>query len=175
MRIFLTFLACLAAGQGARAHQSLTLVQAYAFETTAGMANGAAYISVENLGSTVADLVGVASEVAEVTQVHTHVQHGDLRRMVALDLPLPLAPGQRLTMEPGGIHVMLLGLKAPLEVGDRVQIALDFEGRHARDFEVMVQVYGLDQFENLVVPGATNDKDRASDEPSAHDHSGHEH
>ncbi len=174
MRFFFSLLACLAAGQGAQAHQSLKLVQAYAFETTAGMANGAAYISLENRGSAPADLVGVASEVAEVTQIHTHVQDGDLRRMVALDLPLALAPGQRLTMEPGGIHVMLLNLQAPLAVGDQIELTFVFEGKHARNLEVMVQVYGLDKFDDLVGPGAMADQDQASHELSAQDHSGHE-
>ena len=50
-----------------------------------------------------------------------------------------IAPGQTVTAEPGGLHVMLTGLKKPLVAGTRVPLVLTF--RHAGAITVQVDVH----------------------------------
>ncbi len=61
-------------------------------------------------------LVGVATPVAGVAEVHEMKMEGDVMKMravPALDLPA----GRAVELKPGGYHLMLMELKQPLEAG----------------------------------------------------------
>ena len=133
----------------ATAHQDIEILEAYVVDTTPGMDNGAGYIVLKNAGPSEARLIGVSSSIAEATQVHTHVEDGDLRRMVEFEMPLILAPGEVLTMRPGGIHVMFLGLYHPLRAGDQIDVKLHFQGRYVRDLDLSLEVLSLNEVEKM--------------------------
>jgi copper(I)-binding protein len=59
-------------------------------------------------------------------------------RMQELVDGLPLPAGETITLEPGGYHVMLLDIAEPLEVGDEIELTLDFE--NADDMTLTVEV-----------------------------------
>ncbi|HEX4842638.1 MAG TPA: copper chaperone PCu(A)C [Limnobacter sp.] len=71
-------------------------------------------------------LVGVASPAAEVVEVHEMTMEGDIMRMRKADR-LAVDPGQALVLKPGGYHVMLMALTAPVETGQEVELSLQFE------------------------------------------------
>jgi len=107
-------------------HGALTIVHPWARATpSAAVKNSAAFFVVENKG--VADrLVAVSGSVAEKIELHTMVREAGVMRMrevKSLDVP---ANG-KLELKPGGLHVMLIGLKAPLKDGDRFPLTLRFE------------------------------------------------
>ena len=71
-------------------------------------------------------LVGVTSPVAGVAEVHEMKMEGDImkmRPMPVLDLPA----GKKVDLKPGGYHVMLMDLKAPLALGSTVPVTLLFK------------------------------------------------
>lgn len=70
-------------------------------------------------------LVGVASPVAAVAEVHEMKMEGEVMRMRAV-ASVPLQPGKPLELKPGGYHLMLMDLKAPLQVGTQVPVTLTF-------------------------------------------------
>lgn len=72
-------------------------------------------------------LVGASSAVAGVVQIHEMVMEGDVMRMRELPHGLPIPAGQAVALKPGGYHVMLMDLKAPLVEGTTVDVALTFE------------------------------------------------
>ena len=127
----------------AQAQQTLRILKAYAFDSPPGTANGAAYLVIENNSPAQAEIVAITGSVAKHVAVHNHVQDGDLRRMMPLDLPLVIPAGETLTMVPGGIHVMLMGLKAPLAVGDLFTLEVKLAG-HDADTALSVQVAVFD-------------------------------
>lgn len=91
----------------------------------AGVGSGAAYVSVHNGGA--ADrLVGASSPVAASVSIHDSQNSGGVMRMRAAG-PIGLASGGMISMKPGGLHIMLMGLKAPLRPGTRLPITLRFE------------------------------------------------
>jgi len=53
--------------------------------------------------------------------------------------PLPLAAGDTVTLAPGGLHLMLIGLKRPLKSGDRFPLTLGFEKQPPVTVEVDVK------------------------------------
>lgn len=105
---------------------------------SAGMARtGAAYARLVNTGDTEDRLISAASPVAEKVEIHTHIQEGNVLRMREVEA-IPLPPGTTVTLEPGGYHLMLMGLERRLEKGERVPGTLVFEraGTVAVEFQV---------------------------------------
>jgi copper(I)-binding protein len=112
----------------------------FATPTPLGASLGAAYfVSIENRGKTVDRLLRATSTVAERIEFHTsEIDAAQVTRMRALDA-IELAPGATLRMRPGaGPHLMLIGLKQPLQVGQTFRMVLDFE--RAGRIEVRVDV-----------------------------------
>ena len=72
-------------------------------------------------------LVGVASPVAGVAEVHEMKMDGDVMRMRALPQGLPLPAGQPVALTPGGYHVRLMDLKATLPKDSTIPLTLTFK------------------------------------------------
>jgi copper(I)-binding protein len=89
-------------------------------------ANGGAFLSVDNTGAMPDRLLRASTELATSVEIHTHIKDGDIMRMrkvEAVDLPA----GKKIVFEPGGYHIMLLGLKKKLVEGERFALILEFE------------------------------------------------
>lgn len=71
-------------------------------------------------------LVEVRSSVAGVVEVHEMAMEGDVMKMRAVP-SLALPAGKTVALKPGGYHVMLMDLKAPIKAGDSVPLTLVFE------------------------------------------------
>ncbi len=75
---------------------------------------GAAYATLVNRGRETDRLLGISTPAAAVAEVHLTRAEGDIVRMEragVIDLPA----GGTVEMKPGGLHVMMMGLKAPLK------------------------------------------------------------
>ena len=99
--------------------------------------NGAAYFSIMNHGNESDRLISAATPMAERAEFHTHEASGGMmkmRRVESVEVPAK----QMTRFEPGGLHVMLLGLKQPLEAGQTFPLVLSFAG--AGSVEVVVKV-----------------------------------
>jgi copper(I)-binding protein len=103
----------------------LMVEQAWARATPGKAANGAAYVSVVNHGAK-DTLIGVESEVAKKTEIHTHTKKDGVMKMGPAG-PVELEPGATVTFQPGGLHIMFMKLKAPLKEGEMVAFTLIFE------------------------------------------------
>lgn len=101
-------------------------------------ANGAAYITIENKGTEVDRMVGASSPIADVVEVHEHVHENGLMKMQQVEGGLELGSGEKVSFAPGGLHLMLIGLRAPLVEGQEFPLKLQFE--HAGELEVVVQI-----------------------------------
>ena len=72
-------------------------------------------------------LVAVQSPAAGISEVHEMKMEGDVMKMRPLPA-LALPAGQRVTLQPGGLHLMLMDLKQPLAAGSSLALTLTFEG-----------------------------------------------
>ena len=97
---------------------------------------GAAYLTITDQGPP-DRLTGVSTPVADTAELHESMADMGTMKMRPLS-GLTLAPGKPVTLAPGGYHVMLLGLKAPLKAGDTFPLTLRFE--HAEPLTVTVAV-----------------------------------
>ena len=88
--------------------------------------NGAGYLILTNRGRLADSLIGVSSPAAARGSIHrSAMAAGGVITM--RDLPsLAIAPGATVKFAPGGLHLMLEGLKRPLKAGDTVPAVLTF-------------------------------------------------
>jgi len=74
-----------------------------------------------------AKLVSVSSPVAGVSEVHEMKMDGDVMKMRAVAGGLDLPAGKAVELKPGGYHVMLMDLKAPLQKDTTIAVTLVFK------------------------------------------------
>mgnify|MGYP002662474971 FL=1 len=104
-------------------------------------------------------LVGVATPVAGVAEVHEMKMDGDVMRMRALPNGLALPAGKTVALTPGGYHVMLMDLKATLPKDSTIPLTLTFKNAKGEQSQV-----------ELKVPVATTAPGAAVGAPAAHKH-----
>ena len=97
---------------------------AWARATVQGQKGSGAFMSLT--ASEATRLVGVSSPVAGVAEVHEMKMEGDVMKMRALP-SLELPAGKKVEFKPGGYHVMLMDLKAPLAKDSTVPLTLLFK------------------------------------------------
>ena len=118
-------------------HGDLSVHRPWSRALPAVAPNGGAYFHIENGGDEAVHIVSAASTVAGRVELHTHEMDGGLMKMRHIDSVEVPARGA-VTFKPGGLHVMLIGLKTPLVAGERFPLTLEFENAGAID--VMVEV-----------------------------------
>jgi copper(I)-binding protein len=102
-----------------------------------GVANTAGYLTIVNAGSKADRLVSVACTCAKSVEIHlSHVMNGMAMMMPAGPVEVPA--GGQAVFSPGGYHLMVVGLKAPLADGGSQELTLKFQ--HAGEVKVPFQV-----------------------------------
>ena len=126
----------------AQAHEfklgSITIGHPYARATAPGQPAGGGYLKLDNQGAADRLLSASAVAVAARVELHTMSMDGDVMRMrqvEAIDLPA----GKTVELKPGGLHMMFVGLKAPLKAGDRFPVTLKFEKAGQVTVDVVVE------------------------------------
>jgi copper(I)-binding protein len=91
-----------------------------------GGSNSAAYMTIKNSGNEADRLLSVDCDFAEAVEMHISEMKDGVMTMHQVDgIDVP-AKGQA-ELKPGGLHVMLIGLKRELKAGDMVVLTLNFE------------------------------------------------
>jgi copper(I)-binding protein len=86
----------------------------------------AAYLTIRNTGDAPDRLTGVRTPAAGHAEIHAMVQEGGTMKMRPAG-PLVIPAGGAVTLAPGGLHIMLMDLAAPLEQGGTLPLTLIFE------------------------------------------------
>jgi copper(I)-binding protein len=137
---FLALAASLVVASAALAQTTqLEVSNAWARATPGKAENGAAYLTIQS--PTADRLLSLSSPVAKKAELHTMSMEGMVMKMRPLaDLDIPA--GQPVTLKPGGQHVMLLGLDAPLREGQSFPLTLTFEKAGTRMVTVAIEKPG---------------------------------
>lgn len=135
----------------------ITIGHPYARPSIPGQQVGGGYLKLVNQGVAADRLVSATTAAAASVEIHSMTMEGDVMKMRPVDA-IELPSGATVKLQPGGFHLMLMGLKAPLKAGDRIPLTLKFE----RAGEVVVTV-------NVEVPksatGATGTSSAAVPHP----------
>ncbi len=127
----------LATTAAAASADSLAVADAWVRATPPGATTGAAYLSITNHGPAADRLIGVRSDAAREVEVHTTINEGGVMKMIRLDT-LTVASGETATLEPGGRHLMFMGLRKPFAPGDTITVTLIFEQAGRIELEIPV-------------------------------------
>ena len=88
------------------------------------MATGA-FMVIRNAGERDVRVVRASNPASRITELHTHLHENGVMKM----RPVPaidIKAGGEAVLKPGGLHVMLIDLKTPLQEGGRLPITLEF-------------------------------------------------
>ena len=138
------FIACLAATPS-RADDvkagDLVISQAWTRATPGGAKTGGGFLTIENKGSSPDKLIGVSADAAGKVEVHQMAMDGGVMKMRPVEGGLAIEPGKTVKLAPGGYHLMMMDLKAPLKQGDKLPVTLQFE--KAGKVQVTLDVQGV--------------------------------
>lgn len=138
MTRFSTLLAVLSLGTSVAFAADISIEQPFARATPPGQPNSAAFMQLSNKGEATA-LVAAHSSVANVVELHTHIHDEGVMRMRKIE-QIELPAGATTLLEPGGLHVMLIDLKQPLQDGSRIDLTLEYADGSEQQIEVPVQM-----------------------------------
>lgn len=121
---------------------------AWARATAPGATTGAVYGTLTNHGDSVLELTDVMFDAAGHAMVHRTVERDGMMRMMHADIQL--APGDSVTLEPGGLHMMLMRLEAPLQQGCQYEVILGWSNEASTSHVFTTGSFGQSKKPELV-------------------------
>jgi periplasmic copper chaperone A len=125
----------------AQASPPIEISHAWARATAASATNGAVYLMVSNRGTADDRLTGASTTVASKAEMHITLNDNGVMKMRPV-ADVPVKAGGSAQFKPGGMHIMLLGLKHPLKAGESFPLTLTFEKAGAVETMVKVEKAG---------------------------------
>lgn len=138
----------------AGAADSVTVIDPYVRLAPPGAMATAAFMVLKNNGDKDVKLIKADNTATKITELHTHLNEGGVMKMrpvPAIDIK---AKGEAV-LQPSGLHVMLIDIKAPLKEGDKVAITLGFDDGSSKRIDAPIR--------------------KPAPMPAAMDHSSHSH
>jgi periplasmic copper chaperone A len=124
--IYFFMLVSMFLGQHAIAQDIMIMNPLAAPSLTSASKTGAVYLSIMNMGKDSDELIGISTPVAESAMLHKSEDKDGVMKMEMLD-QLDIPAGTTIDIFPGEMHIMLLGLKSQLKLGDHVPLELVFK------------------------------------------------
>src|SRR5262245_55705940 len=111
---FLGALACMPAMGHEYQVGTIRIDHPWARATVPGQQGGGAFLKLQNSGNAPDKLISASADIAKSTELHSMAMEANVMRMKqigALDIPA----GQTIELKPGSMHIMFMGLNAPLK------------------------------------------------------------
>jgi hypothetical protein len=144
-------------GQTAQAEDfsvgSLKISAPWVRATPNGAAVGGGYMTITNTGTTSDRLVGGSSDLSARFEIHAMSMDNDVMKMRSAGNGVEIKPGQTVEFNPGGYHVMFVGLKKSFEQGQQVPALLKFEKAGSVAVKFRVESIGAHSGGNSAMPG----------------------
>jgi len=134
----LTLAAILALASGVLANDVMVMNAFARASATPQASSAVAYITLENRGAEADRLLSIATNRAAMAHLHDTRSVDGIVSMEPVET-LDLAPGQTVKMKPGGLHIMLMGLNAPLQKGSTLSLELLFKKAGKITVEVPIE------------------------------------
>jgi copper(I)-binding protein len=114
------------AGFAQSAADGVMVIDPYVRAVPPGQPNSASFLTLQNSDSQAHALVGAESPVSKVVELHAHTMVDGMMRMRPVE-KIDVPAGGAVALQPGGLHVMLIGLQQQLVPGEGVGLTLIFE------------------------------------------------
>jgi hypothetical protein len=120
---------------------TIRIVHPWAMPTAASITDGDSgmgYLVLRNAGNQPDKLLSAHTEIARKIELHAHGKGGDIPTMRQVK-SVAIPAGGEVRLEPGGLHLVLMGLKQPLEEGQHFPVVLQFERAGKITVDMFVQ------------------------------------
>ena len=134
--------ACSPAPSNAPGSAVIVVTDSWTMATPPGAAVGVGYMTISNQGAAAVRLMGGETTAAERVEVHNMSMDGGVMTMRPVDGGLEIPTGGAVELKRGGLHLMLIGLKAPLTEGGSVPLTLVFDNGARVDATLGVRAMG---------------------------------
>ena len=111
---------------------------AYARASIPNVPNSAAFFVIKNNSDKNIAITSANSDIAEKNELHTHIKENQMMKMMKIE-KLVVPAKSSLELKSGGDHVMLMGLKKELKVGDEISLELSFSDGDKKSIKVPVK------------------------------------
>ena len=111
---------------------------AYARASIPNVSNSAAFFVIKNNSDKDIAITSANSDIAEKNELHTHIKENKMMKMIKIE-KLVVPAKSSLELKSGGDHVMLMGLKKELKVGDEINLELSFSDGDKKSIKVPVK------------------------------------
>ena len=101
----------------------------------------AAFMVLDNEGSEDVQLVGASAGIAGRTELHEMAMQDGKSVMQKIEGGLELRAGSGQLLQPGGNHVMLMDVAAPVAAGDEVEVVLEFSDGSTTSVQAPVKAF----------------------------------
>ena len=101
--------------------------------TAPGMKATGGYLTITNHGKADDALISASADFAGRVELHEMLMDGDVMKMRERKAGIAVPAGSTVMLKPGGLHLMLMGLKQTLQGGQKLEVELNFaSGRTLR-------------------------------------------
>lgn len=118
---------------------SVLVEDAYVRAIPPGQTNSAAFMTLHNHSTESKRLIAVESSVAETVELHSHQHENGMMKMRRVKGGIEIGPHEMTVLKPGGLHVMLIGLKQKLVPGEMVHLRLKFDDHSTQDIHAEIR------------------------------------
>lgn len=139
----------------------ITIKDAYVRAVAPGQTNSAAYMTIHNHAAEDRTLVAIESPAAEGAELHENIYENDMVKMRRVEGGLTIKAQGMVTLQPGRLHLMLIGLKQKLVPGEMIQLTFKFNDGTTQQFHAEIRK-----------PAMTIKKDKQMEMPQ-HQHNMH--
>ena len=124
----------------------IQISDAWVRETVGGQSGTAAYLTIDNRGPANDRLLSISAPPPVTAMLHETSTTEGISSMRPLKNGIEIPSGGKVEFKPGGAHVMVSGLTAPLLRGDTLKLTLRFgrSGDRAVDFKIASAMGGMD-------------------------------
>lgn len=105
---------------------NIDISNAYAKATPPNAKNSAAFMMIKNNTDKDISLVSATNSFSDVTEIHTHIHENGMKKMIQVP-KIDIKANSTTELKPGGLHIMFMGIKRPMVVGDSVKMTLTFD------------------------------------------------
>ncbi len=99
--------------------------------------NTALFMTIVNKSDKQDTLISVKTDIAKMVMIHKTVEENGIMKMKHVD-SLPIPPHSEVKLKPGGLHIMIMGLKRPIKEGEKIKINLFF--KNSGNIEILAPV-----------------------------------
>jgi periplasmic copper chaperone A len=121
---------------------SIHIAAPWARATPKGASAGAGYMTITNKGTAPDRVSCVSDDASAQCQIHSMTMEDGVMKMRPVEGGLEIKPGETVTLQPGGYHVMFVGLTHALEQGKSVDVKLKFEKAGTVDVQYAIAAIG---------------------------------